>query len=56
MGVGSRVITSAKEMLAYSTPGHFWMPLLEGPHVSTDCAIVKGEVEMAAPRHGRSGT
>jgi hypothetical protein len=45
MGMGSRVIASAAEMEAYSKPGHFWMPLLDGPHVSTDCAIVQGRVE-----------
>jgi hypothetical protein len=55
MGVGSRVITSPKEMLAHSTPGHFWMPLLEGPHVSTDCAIVKGEVKWLRHATGVPG-
>lgn len=45
MGIGSRIIGSEKEMEAHSTPGHFWMPLLQGPHVSTDCAIVQGQVE-----------
>jgi hypothetical protein len=55
MGVGSRVISSSKEMLAYSTPGHFWMPLLEGPHVSTDCAIVKGEVKWLRHATGVPG-
>ena len=54
MGVGSRVITSPI-MLAHSTPGHFWMPLLEGPHVSTDCAIVKGEVKWLRHATGVPG-
>ena len=55
MGVGSRVIASPKEMLACSTPGHFWMPLLEGPHVSTDCAVVKGQVKWLRHATGVPG-
>ena len=55
MGVGSRVIASQKEMLACSTPGHFWMPLLEGPHVSTDCAVVKGQVKWLRHATGVPG-
>jgi hypothetical protein len=45
MGLGSRVIATPAEMETHSTPGHFWMPFLEGPHVSTDCALVNGEVQ-----------
>ena len=45
MGLGSRVIATPAEMETHSTPGHFWMPFLEGPHVSTDCAIVNGQVQ-----------
>lgn len=44
MGIGSRKITSTEEILAHSSPGHMWMEHLEGDHVSTDCAIVKGEI------------
>jgi hypothetical protein len=55
MGVGSRVVSSEKEMLACSTPGHFWMPLLEGPHVSTDCAVVKGQVKWLRHSTGVPG-
>jgi hypothetical protein len=43
MGSGSRVLRSAKEYERYNRPGHFWMPLLEGEHVSTDVALVNGE-------------
>ncbi|MSP66773.1 MAG: hypothetical protein EXQ96_01485 [Alphaproteobacteria bacterium] len=43
MGAGSRVIRSAAEMAAHSTPGHLWMPLLAGEHVSSDVAVVDGE-------------
>jgi hypothetical protein len=45
MGLGSRVISSAEELEQHSTPGHFWMALLQGDHVSTDCAIVNGQVK-----------
>lgn len=42
MGIGSSIIHSDDE-IAYS-PGYFWMDLLEGPHVSTDYAVVDGRV------------
>lgn len=44
MGLGSRVIHSAAEMEHGYLPGHMWMPLLSGTHVSTDCAIEDGRV------------
>jgi hypothetical protein len=43
MGVGSRVIASAAEYEDCQTPGHFWMRLLDGRHVSSDVAVVDGE-------------
>ena len=42
MGTGSRVIRSYREYLNLQAPGHFWMTLLEGEHVSTDVAVVAG--------------
>jgi hypothetical protein len=42
MGAGSRVVTSAADYERHHTPGHFWMTLLEGPHVSSDVALVDG--------------
>ena len=42
MGTGSRAIASAEEYLQALTPGHFWMTLLRGPHVSSDAALVDG--------------
>jgi hypothetical protein len=44
MGIGSRKISSAAEMSVHTTAGHMWMEYLGGDHVSTDCAIVKGEI------------
>lgn len=43
MGVGSRVLASEKDYAAHYTPGHFWMTLLSGRHVSSDVAVVDGE-------------
>ncbi len=43
MGVGSCVLHSALDYDLYYAPGHFWMPLLEGRHVSSDVAVVAGE-------------
>jgi hypothetical protein len=43
MGAESRVIHSAREYAGVQRPGHMWMPLLEGDHVSSDCAVVSGE-------------
>jgi hypothetical protein len=44
MGVGSGALRSLAEYQAAYTPGHFWTELLTGEHLSTDCAIVEGEV------------
>src|ERR1700709_2729491 len=38
MGIGSQVIASAEDYAVASTPGHFWMELLQGEHVSSDVA------------------
>ena len=51
MGVGSRVLTSPADYEAHYAPGHFWMTLLEGRHVSSDVAVVDG-----APRWWRHVT
>ena len=51
MGVGSRVLDSRADYEAHYTPGHFWMPLLDGRHVSSDVAVVDG-----APRWWRHVT
>lgn len=43
MGTGSRVMRSLRAYRTHQKPGHFWMPLLDGDHVSTDCAVVDGQ-------------
>jgi len=43
MGAGSRVLHSAAEYEEFYAPGHMWVTLLEGSHVSSDVAVVNGE-------------
>ncbi len=43
MGVGSCIIGSVDEYERLQKPGHMWMPLLAGEHVSSDAAVVDGE-------------
>lgn len=43
MGAGSRVMRSLREYKYQQRPGHMWMTLLEGEHVSSDAAVVDGE-------------
>jgi hypothetical protein len=42
MGVGSRVLHSHADYEQHYAPGHFWMTLLRGRHVSSDLAVVDG--------------
>jgi hypothetical protein len=51
MGVGSLVLRNLEEYRQHLTPGHFWMTLLEGEHVSSDVAVVRGRA--AWRRHSR---
>ncbi|MCG6873271.1 MAG: hypothetical protein LJE84_13375 [Gammaproteobacteria bacterium] len=44
MGAGSGVLRTLKEYRHRQRPGHMWMELLDGEHVSTDCAVVAGQV------------
>ena len=43
MAVGSRVLPDRAHYERHKTPGHFWMTLLEGEHVSTDLAVRRGQ-------------
>ncbi len=43
MGIASRVLHSPAEHERSLTPGHMWMTLLHGRHVSSDVAVVDGE-------------
>jgi hypothetical protein len=42
MSVGSCVLKSQADYDAHYAPGHFWMTLLGGRHVSSDVAVVEG--------------
>lgn len=54
MGIGSRLIRSAEEYHRALTPGHLWMPLLEGEHLSTDAAVIDGHTSWWRHAHGIS--
>ena len=43
MGVGSRVLRSRADYQTHYAPGHMWMTLLDGRHVSSNVAVVEGE-------------
>lgn len=45
MGVGSMAICNAEVLAHVYHPGHFWMEMFAGDHVSTDCAVVDGHVK-----------
>lgn len=47
MGIGSRRMDSPRAMAGHYAPGHMWMDYLTGPHVSTDCAVEKGEIRWS---------
>jgi hypothetical protein len=53
MGVGSRVLAGRADYERHQTPGHLWMPLLEGEHVSTDLAVVRGRTRWMRHSLGR---
>ena len=55
MGAGSQVIRSMEEYLGQLAPGHMWMTLLEGRHVSSDVAIVAGRPRWWRHVTGRPG-
>jgi len=42
MGVGSRVLPDRAHYERHKTPGHLWMTLLEGEHVSSDVVVERG--------------
>ena len=44
MGANSFVVPDASVFHAGMTDAHMWMERLDGPHVSTDCAVVNGKV------------
>jgi hypothetical protein len=55
MGTGSRVIASEAEYEESLQPGHMWMKLLQGPHVSTDLALARGAIAWCRHTTGATG-
>ena len=53
MGLGSHIMNSSLEMQHHSAAGHFWMPLLQGEHISTDVAVVQGEAKWLCHAAGQ---
>jgi len=43
MGMETRVFQDREQYIDGRDPGHMWMPVLVGDHVSTDVAVVDGE-------------
>ena len=54
MGTGSRILRTPGEYRRYLRPGHFWMSLLDGEHVSSDVAVVDGEARWWRHVTGKS--
>ena len=55
MGVGSRVLHSADDYVKHYAPGHMWMTLLEGRHVSSDVAVLNGQARWWRHATGHPG-
>ena len=53
MGIETRIFRDRAEYLAARDPGHMWMPVLDGEHVSSDAAVVAGEVRWWRHTIGR---
>ena len=43
MGTGSCIIQSLEQWHIRQAPGHMWMDLLSGEHLSTDVAVIDGK-------------
>ena len=55
MGVGSRVLRDAADYAKHYAPGHMWMTLLDGRHVSSDVAVLSGEPKWWRHATGHPG-
>jgi hypothetical protein len=55
MGVGSRVLRDAADYVTHYAPGHMWMTLLEGRHVSSDVAVLNGAAQWWRHATGHPG-
>ncbi|HYM31469.1 MAG TPA: hypothetical protein VEU47_09235 [Candidatus Cybelea sp.] len=55
MGTGGRIVRNAQDYWASLEPGHLWMPLFVGRHVSTDVAIENGRPRWWRHTTGKPG-
>src|SRR5436190_797349 len=55
MGVGSRVLRNPADYVTHYAPGHMWMTLLDGRHVSSDVAVVDGRATWWRHATGKPG-
>jgi hypothetical protein len=55
MGLGSRLIASEGDWERAYQPGHMWMELFTGDHVSTDCAVERGQIKWLRHATGEVG-
>lgn len=53
MGIETRIFRDRDEYLAARDPGHMWMPVLTGEHVSSDAAVVAGQARWWRHTVGR---
>lgn len=54
MAVGSRALMTRAEYDEALTPGHMWMELLRGDHISSDAALIDGAPVWWRHAHGHS--
>ena len=52
MGIDSRVFRTVRDYKARQKPGHIWMPMLEGEHISTDVAVADGKAHWWRHTYG----
>jgi len=55
MGVGSRVLRDYDEYKRHYHPGNMWVTLLEGQHISSDFAVIEGDVHWVRHSIGLAG-
>ncbi|MBM3510178.1 MAG: hypothetical protein FJX61_08595 [Alphaproteobacteria bacterium] len=55
MGEGSRALRSRADYIRHQAPGHMWMALLDGEHVSSDAAVIAGRPVWWRHTTGKAG-
>ncbi len=55
MGMGTDIIKNIKDFNRNYRPGHMWMPVLEGRHLSVDVAVVNGQKRYCFITEGTPG-